>query len=379
MPPGRRYGPPRMPRSWAIAVAVLAAFGAGEGAVLGATAGAVAAIAGGLVVPVPLALSPRRPLVAGVAVLALLVLAALTGAQPGDGLMPLGAILAAAVGAGRWLTPGRAANLRAAALGVAAIATSLAVYGASAEQLRATPFSVAFVGAAFGVGRVLRARAAEHADLHTRRERLERERAAEVAAAVAAERERVAAELHAIIATSVRRVAADAARAEAELDERPEDAVETLRAVRASASSALVETRRLLGLLRADPADYAPQPGLGTLAEHGRARGVDVRIAGSTDALPAGLELAVFRIVEEALAAVPPAARPSVRVDVERTRTHLAFTIAADAERRPWGDADPALAGMRERARVYGGELRPEGDGEPWLLRGRLPLGRVPA
>lgn len=364
-----------MTRPWTLAAALLAASGITEALLLDPRAGWVAGVVAAVVLPLPLFWLPRRQLRGAAAVVVVALGAALSGAHPDEGLTPIAVGLLAALGMGRWLpaAPGRSRSAAAAAgLGVAAVVALALLYREPDPSLRALPFFLAFVGASFALGRQLRARALERDDLESRRERLERERAAQVAAAVAAERERIAAELHAIIASGVDKVAAGAARAEAELDTDPHRAVATLREVRGAASGALTETRRLLGLLRAEAADYAPQPGLRTLADRGYA--VHVAPAALERDLPPGLELAVVRIIEEAVTAVAPEARDAVRVDVACEDGELSFSVGVDAARLPWPERDPALAGMRERVRIYGGQLRPVAEAEGWTLRGSLPL-----
>lgn len=296
--------------------------------------------------------------------------------RPDEGLTPIGVALVGAAGVGRWGEADRRADTLALLTGVAAIAVLAVLFREPDPSLRGLPFFVALLGAAFAVGRQLQGRALEREDLQERRERLEQERAQEVARAVIVERERIAAELHAIIRSSVDRVAAGAARAEGELDRNPVAAVATLQEVRAAASGALTETRRLLGLLRTDGAEYAPQPGLAALADRARSDGYDLRVAPdrSPVALPAGLELALVRIVEEAVGAVEPARRSAVRVEVAREPSALAFSVTVDGAEPPWRERDPLLAGMRERVRVYGGELVTVAQGAGWALRGRLPV-----
>ena len=367
-----------MPRPWIAAVVVLAAWGILEGVLIDADASRALTVVAGAAAPATLLALPRRPLASVAGLLGVLLATLAAGAHPDAALMPLGALLVASAGAGRWVGDRRRDEAMAGLAGIAAVGTLAGLYAEPDPDLRALPFFVAYIGATFVLGRTLRARAAERDDLQATRRRLERERERDVARAVATEREHIAAELHAIIASSVRRVAVGAARAQEELDTDPRQAIVTLRDVRGAASGALVETRRLLGLLRAEEAEYAPQPGLATLADRSTDR-LDVRIADDGEALPAGLELAAFRIIEEALAAVPPGGRLPVRVDVRRTRDHLTFSVAVDGEVAPWSDADPAVAGMRERARLYGGEVRPAAADDGWVLRGRLPLQGVPA
>jgi len=213
------------------------------------------------------------------------------------------------------------------------------------------------------------------------------ERQAEQAAA--AERARIARELHDIVAHHLSVIVLQAAGARAS----GKPAGPTLEKIENSARQGLAETRRLLGVLR-DPEEetgLAPQPGIGdldALAASVRAAGlpVDLVIDGDPAGLPATVDVSVYRIVQEALTNVLKHAGPA-RVDVTIGCGQEAVTIEVcdDGTGEP-GRAAPAgargapaggrgLAGMRERAAVFGGELaagpRPGGG---FAVRARLPL-----
>jgi signal transduction histidine kinase len=161
----------------------------------------------------------------------------------------------------------------------------------------------------------------------------------------------------------------------------------SLEKIENSARQALGETRRLLGVLR-DPdeeAGLAPQPGVGdldALAASVRAAGLPVHlvVSGHSAELPATVDVSVYRIVQEALTNVLKHAGPA-RADVTIDCAEEAVTIEVtdDGTARP-GQQTPVsghgLAGMRERAAVFGGELsagpRPGGG---YAVRARLPLG----
>jgi len=210
--------------------------------------------------------------------------------------------------------------------------------------------------------------------------------------ATAAERARIAREMHDIVAHHLSVIVLQAAGARA--SGRPAEA--TLEKVENSARQALSETRRLLGVLR-DPdeeAGLAPQPGIGdldALAASVRAAGLPVHLVidGDLAALPATVDVSVYRIVQEALTNVLRHAGPA-RADVTIGCGQDAVTIEVtdDGTAEP-GQQTPAgghgLAGMRERAGAFGGELdagpRPGGG---YAVRARLPLGdglpaRVPS
>jgi len=201
--------------------------------------------------------------------------------------------------------------------------------------------------------------------------------------AAATERARIARELHDIVAHHLSVIVLQAAGARA--SGKPAEA--TLEKIENSGRQALAETRRLLGVLR-DPAEetgLTPQPGIGDLdglAASVRAAGLPVklRIDGDLAPLPAAVDVSVYRIVQEALTNVLKHAGPA-RADVTIGCATEAITIeVTDDGTGESGNqvtaAGLGLAGMRERAAVFGGELaagpRPDGG---FAVRARLPLG----
>jgi signal transduction histidine kinase len=200
--------------------------------------------------------------------------------------------------------------------------------------------------------------------------------------ATAAERARIARELHDIVAHHLSVVVLQAAGARA--SGKPAGA--TLEKIENSARQALEETSRLLNVLR-DPdeeAGLAPQPGIGGLGELAaavRAAGLPVNLVidGDHAALPATVDVSVYRIVQEALTNVLKHAGPT-RAEVAIGCEQDAVTIeVTDNGTGQHGNGSPrgghGLAGMRERAAVFGGELaagpRPGGG---YAVRARLPL-----
>jgi signal transduction histidine kinase len=203
--------------------------------------------------------------------------------------------------------------------------------------------------------------------------------------AVAEERARIARELHDVIAHSVSVIVVQAGAAEQLVEEEPEHVREALRSIRATGSEALAEMRRMLGILRAagDELELAPQPSISELApllDRVRAAGLAVELAveGTQRPLPAGLDLAAYRILQEALTNTRKHAKAE-RV-VVRVR-YLASSVqveVSDDGRGPvnghWGGH--GLIGMRERVALYGGELSvgagPEGG---FRVAATLPVG----
>jgi signal transduction histidine kinase len=152
------------------------------------------------------------------------------------------------------------------------------------------------------------------------------------------------------------------------LDSQPEEARKALAAVEATSRQALVEMRRLLGVLRADTeprGSLTPAPGLADVevlaAEVARAGvRVEVRIEGTPAELPAGLELSAYRIVQEALTNVVRHAGPATaRVAVRHAPDRVAVEVVDDGRGGDPGrdHGGHGIAGMRERAALYGGTL----------------------
>ena len=217
-----------------------------------------------------------------------------------------------------------------------------------------------------------------------RRPCVEREREQRERAAVAEERRRIARDLHDVVAHGVGVMTVQAGAARLLLEEDPERARAPLLAVEETGRQALGELRRLLGILRADEPATAlrPQPGLADLEDLlAQARGAglpaELVVEGTPATLPAGVDLAAYRIVQEGLTNTRKHAGPA--------RAQVAVRYASDAlelrdqRRRTRGRHDGGgghgLVGMRERVALYGGQLeagpRPEGG---FSVRARLPL-----
>jgi signal transduction histidine kinase len=200
--------------------------------------------------------------------------------------------------------------------------------------------------------------------------------------AVAAERARIARELHDIVAHHLSVMVLQAAGAHA--SGRPADAA--LQKIERSGREALTEMRRLLAVLREpreEPGRY-PQPGVGqlpALAESVRAAGltVDLVVDSNHSALPAAVDVSAYRIVQEALTNVLKHAGPAHAevavgcadgaVTIEVTDDGPGVTVAA-------GSGGQGLTGMRERVAIFGGEVRAgPRPGGGYAVRARLPLG----
>ena len=205
--------------------------------------------------------------------------------------------------------------------------------------------------------------------------------------AAEAERTRIARELHDIVAhhLSVIVLQAGGARASGNADEA------TLEKIENSGRQALTETRRLLGVLR-DPGEetgLAPQPGideLDALAASIRAAGVPVNlvISGNRAALPAAVDVSVYRIVQEALTNVlKHASHACANVTIGCAVDAVTIEVTDDGTKQSVNGTlagGHGLAGMRERVAIFGGELyagpRPDGG---FAVHARLPLGDGPS
>jgi signal transduction histidine kinase len=241
-----------------------------------------------------------------------------------------------------------------------------------------------FVGVAWTTGFVL-SRRTEHLRQMAERARLaELEHRAAAERAVIEERQRIARELHDVIAHSVSVMTVQTGAVRRLLREDQLKEREALETVEATGRQALTEMRRLVGLLREEGAmpEFSPQPGMGTidsLLDGVRAAGlpVDLEIDGAPRELPPGVDLAAYRVVQEALTNALKYAGPAhAWVAVRWGEGELELTIANDGR----GDGDgtggsKGLDGMRERVSLYGGEIASgprEGGG--YVVHARLPI-----
>jgi signal transduction histidine kinase len=238
-------------------------------------------------------------------------------------------------------------------------------------------FGVAFpvaVGLSYGARTRLMQR------LRERAEELERDRERRARDAVAAERRRIAGELHDVVTHSVSVMVVQAAAARRLVPTDPERSREAMVAIEHTGREALNEMRRLLGILRRGDEDLAltPQPTLKRLDLIAQQSGmaVDVTIEGDPPTIPPGLDVAAYRVVQEALRAMQRAGGDGAVVTVRYSRRGIDLEVTGDAAVYEDHDAEVRLLGTRERIALFGGELhagRRRGGG--WGLRARLPLG----
>src|SRR6516162_3157676 len=207
------------------------------------------------------------------------------------------------------LRPLRAALVCAGLLAITVVAFWLWLAG-GAGWSNAIPYA-GTVAAALGLGLYSAARRAWLAELHDRADRLERERDQEGALAAAAERARIAREMHDVVAHHLTVMVTLSEAAAAAAASSPERAAEVMRSVSPTGRRALADTRRLLGVLRQRPGDdlaaaLAPVPDLtqlDALIEEVRSAGLQstLEVRGQAPEVPAGVQLTVYRLVQEAL------------------------------------------------------------------------------
>jgi signal transduction histidine kinase len=233
------------------------------------------------------------------------------------------------------------------------------------------PFALAWV-----LGDSIRTRRAYFAQLEERAARLEKEREAQAKVAVAAERARIARELHDVVAHNVSVMVVQADGAAYVLDTAPDQAKKALETISGTGRQALAEMRRLLGVLRTgehqESGEYVPQPDveqLDDLIEQCRTSGlpVDYKVEGTPRPLPSGVELTAYRIVQEALTNTRKHGGPNAGASVRLVYFDdgLGLLVEDDGKGAPHelyedGGVDGqghGLIGMRERVGMVGGTL----------------------
>ncbi|WP_433857593.1 sensor histidine kinase [Streptomyces kronopolitis] len=233
------------------------------------------------------------------------------------------------------------------------------------------PFVLAWV-----LGDSMRTRRAYWAQLEERAARLEKEREAQSRIAVAAERARIARELHDVVAHNVSVMVVQADGAAYVLDTAPDQTRQALETISGTGRQALAEMRRLLGILRtgeqAESGEYVPQPGVEQLSDlvdqvRGAGLPVDFRTEGEPRELPSSVELTVYRIVQEALTNTRKHGGPDVRATVRVSYRGEDLDLLVEDDGRgaqqeyyEEGGADGlghGLIGMRERVGMVGGSL----------------------
>ncbi|HET9243567.1 MAG TPA: histidine kinase [Gaiella sp.] len=237
----------------------------------------------------------------------------------------------------------------------------------------------------WAAGFALRERAEKAEAAESRATQAERERDAAARVAVAEERARIARELHDIVAHAVSVMVLQVGAVRHKLTDAQAEDREALRGVERAGRTALAEMRRLLAAMRrdGDEVQFTPQPGMDgldvLLQEVGRAGlPVELHVDGEPFALPRGIDLSAYRIVQEGLTNALKHARATVAdVTVRYRPDEVEIEVRDDGLGSATTDGlGHGLVGIRERVKIYGGEMRvgtaTEGG---FVLSTRLPLG----
>lgn len=349
-----------------------------------------------LMIPIVLLWRRRQPLPVTVAVAVPIAVQAVATGHPSEGAHLVWSVAVALYSLGAYATTHRQV-----VAGVAVLVTAMTVHDANDthsifHEGQASEWAWAFwllvevavILLGVWVGTLRR----QHR-LVAERAATERELVARNQAAIAAERARIARELHDVVTHNVNVVVLQAMAADGVIDSQPERAHGPLAAIEASGREALVELRRLLGMLydgqgdgHGSGAPVAPAPGLADLPElvaSVRRAGADVsfELTGCTASVPAALGLAVYRVAQEALTNVlkhAPGARAEVRVacTADAIEVEVVDGGAAHVHDGTVAGAGRGLTGMRERVALFGGHVvtgpRIDGGFGVWA---RLPLG----
>ena len=284
-------------------------------------------------------------------------------------------------------------RLALAAGGVAVCAITLALLVDADADYEDVLVTYLLFSTAWLLGMSVRNRRERAVELEERAAALERTRAAEAQRAVVEERNRIARELHDVVAHHVSVIVVQAEAGPVAVDRNPEQAVAAFDAISATGKLVLTEMRRLLGVLRADDAArLAPLPGADLVPElvaGVRAAGLDVdlSVTGEPRDLPPAVDLSVYRVLQEALTNALRHAGPAtvqVRVDYGADAVRLDVVddgagSGANGANARMGSGSGLLA-MRERIGLVGGAVtagpRPEGG---WAVHASLPLDADPA
>ena len=260
---------------------------------------------------------------------------------------------------------------------LAALAAAVAALSLQGMDFGGTATWGLIMTGAWVLGNYVRTRRLYAAELEQRAAELQQAREELAEQAVAAERLRIARELHDVVAHAMSVIAVQAGMGAHVIDSQPEEAKRALAAIEVASRGGLAELRRLLGVLRdgageggvaggAGAASLAPAPGLADLdrlvEDTGRAGvTVDVTVEGHRRDLPAGLDLAVYRIVQEALTnVVKHAGTGRASVTLRYGDRDVAVEVTDEGRGAPangHGAPGHGIPGMKERAALYGGTV----------------------
>jgi signal transduction histidine kinase len=343
----------------------------------------------GLLSTLPLAVRRRYPVGVFVFVLLMIVLeSALFGSNEGIGVFFGVLISTYTLAAHRPLRPAVAGLL----LFVPVMA--FANWRDNGNPLEDLEFIVALVGGFWVAGRVAWSRQQLVTQLEAQAAEVERGRAAEARAVAGEERARIARDLHDVVAHSISVMVVQAEAGEALANDRSRT-IDALHAIQRTGRSALADLRLMLGVLREDAdggddtevGSLSPSPRLrdaDTLLAQVRAAGVDVKLTveGEARDLPASVDLAAYRVLQEALTNIirhvgPTHAEAKLRYGTDDLLVEIVDTGNGQKPEHSLAHAGAGrgLLGMRERVGAFGGDLQAGPSGNGFRVRARIPVG----
>ncbi len=368
--------PQRPPRIDYLIFGVMFAWGLVEALVSGGPGERWERVLVAAAITVPVIFRRRAPVIGLVWVAAVIVPVAYAASEPEDGSFPFPVLLLLGFSAGLYVA---STKLSVAGL-IVPIAVMMSIIPSPYFEGAPGPteyFILSFFCSfAWGSGRLLRRRIEQIAEAEAAGGEMARD-------AVSAERARVARELHDVVGHSVSIIAMQAGAAEQLVEKDPDAAREHMATVRSTAQDAMREMRRLVQVLREDGVDFAPQPTLSQveqLVDDARSAGVpaELEVEGERRALPPAVDLAAYRIVQEALTNVikhAGGAPTRVRLLYGTAAVWIEVHNQAGTAAANGSSGGQGLTGMRERVRIFGGEVEaaPAPDGG-FVLRARLPI-----
>jgi signal transduction histidine kinase len=289
-------------------------------------------------------------------------------------------ILIAGYRAGAWLRP-KPAVLALLALLAGVVAGCIEGGGRTASDWRLIAISVSVSGLLpWLVGRYTTARRAYIADLEREADERRQHEEEAVRRAVTEERTTIARDLHDVISHHVSAIGVHAGAARLGLPDGDSPVRKSLGAVESASRSAMADLRRLLDLLHAET--NAEQPGLDNLdelVETVRAAGLPTRLTlrGEPRELPGSLDVALYRIAQEALTNALRHGTGPVEVELNHGRTEVVLTVTNGLrpDRTTHKEhAHRGLAGIRQRVTLFGGQVSYGETGEHWQLRTTFPV-----
>ncbi|MGW2592613.1 sensor histidine kinase [Streptomyces sp. NPDC001515] len=329
---------------------------------------------------VPLIARRRAPVAVLVAVLATGALYRLAVDGPGQPLPYTGLVALYTVAE-------RSSARKRVAIGVLTAAGVVVSVGVGGNELRELLFSLFVFAAAYAFGRFAVTRKAYLRAVEDRARQLELTHRIEAERAAVRERARIAREMHDILSHAVSLMIVQAEAGPVAVRTAPERAEAAFDAISETGRDAMVQLRRMLGVLREDASapdsPRSPQPsldGIGALVERVGAGGPAVSYEVTGEAGPVGqvVGTTVYRIVQEALTnVVRHAGAGTARVVLDHGPEALTVTVTDDG-RGPGGGVGHGLTGIRERAAAHGGTARtgPGPDGRGFRVEVTIPHAR---